>query len=76
MAHGHHTDHVVREDVSGAALGMGFIVALGTIILLAVLALAVLFAVQPWDDDGGVAETPITDDTDGGAPGSGDAPAQ
>jgi hypothetical protein len=55
---------------------MGFIVALGAIILLAVLALAILFAVQPWDNEGGgVSETPITDET-GGEPSGGDAPAQ
>jgi hypothetical protein len=54
---------------------MGFIVALGTIILLAVLALAILFAVQPWDDEGGVTETPVTDDTGGGGSGGGDTDA-
>jgi hypothetical protein len=77
MAHGHHTDHVVRDDASAVGLGLGFIVAFGTIILLAVLALAILFAVQPWDSEGGV--TPVTDETGGGSTGgdgSADPPAQ
>lgn len=73
MAQEHHTDHISQQDASGFGMGMGFIVAFGTIVLLAVLAIAILFAVQPWDDDGGVAiDTPITDDTGGGDTGGGD----
>lgn len=68
MAHtdSHHVDVVDRRDGPGA----GLMLAIAALVVIAVVALAVLFT-QPWDDDnGGVDTSPgITDDV---VPGDGD----
>ncbi len=79
MAHtdSHHVDVVDGRNGPGA----GLMLAIAALVVIAVVALAVLFT-QPWDDDGGVDTSPgITDDVVPGdgdvVPGDGgDAPAQ
>ena len=85
MAHIHHDAHEVEVvEGDGASVAIGMIVAVATLLVVAIVALAVLWA-APWGDDD-VNENPnvpgITDDSAPGVPreapmegGSGGEPA-
>ena len=67
--HGHHDTTVVERDGSG--VGAGVMLGIATILLLAIIGLALLFT-QPWDDDGdaGLVD-PVPGINEGGGTGEG-----
>src|SRR4029078_6733658 len=81
MAHTHddvHRDVEVIERDGGAGVTAGMLVAIGALIVFAIIALSVLYA-RPWDDNNSNNNTPnvpgISDNSGGGGSGSGDSGA-
>lgn len=78
MAHAHDDVHTTTHEVDvvdrGSGFGAGFMLAAVTLIVLAVVGIAVLWA-RPWDDNNTRNNTPnvpgITDNSGGGQSGGG-----
>jgi hypothetical protein len=50
--------HDVHHDAGAFGFASGFVIAIGALVLAAIIAGIVLLAAQPWEDDGGTADTP------------------
>ena len=75
MAHSHgdthgHSTHETIVERDGYGFGPGAIIVLATLLLLAVLGIALLVS-QPWDDDGADTTPGIGDNSGGGGAGDG-----